>query len=283
MLNRCYLEITNVCNLDCIFCPGHNRAARSLSMDEFLFLTDRLMGQVKFLYFHLMGEPCSHPLLTEFIGIAREKGFIPVLTTNGTLLDDRLLESLPYKTNISLHAFEGNDGQNPAEYINKVSCFSRKASDLGCIVVLRLWNQGGYDDRNGEILDCLKQHFPEPWITHTKGFELAPRVYVEFDSMFDWPDNISSGHEDDSRGEGLFCYALRNQIGVLADGTVVPCCLDHNGRMALGNLFDDKLETILKSDRAKAIFDGFSAHRAVEPMCQGCGYANVTKRHRMLK
>jgi radical SAM protein with 4Fe4S-binding SPASM domain len=73
---------------------------------------------------------------------------------------------------------------------------------------------------------------------------------------------------------------LRNQIGVLVDGTVVPCCLDHNGELSLGNLFELPLDEILASPRARAIFEGFSRHEAVEPLCRRCGYANVTKKYR---
>jgi radical SAM protein with 4Fe4S-binding SPASM domain len=60
---------------------------------------------------------------------------------------------------------------------------------------------------------------------------------------------------------------------VLADGTVVPCCLDHNGDIPLGNLFTQSMEEILASSRANALYDGFSHRKAVEPLCQTCGYA----------
>lgn len=284
MLNRCYLEITNICNLACRFCPGHVRKPRRLTFEEFDILTDRLEGRVRFLYFHLMGEPCSHRLLTSFIALARQKGFIPVLTTNGTLLRSELLDSLPYKTNISLHAFEGNGGDNLQPYIDGVMRFSIEAVRKGCIIVLRLWNQGGLECRNAEILKMLEQYAPAPWKENRKGYELCHGLYLEFDSKFEWPDSgpesaDSCGVEEDV--SDLFCYALRNQIGILADGTVVPCCLDHNGRMPLGNLFSQSLEEILASPVARRIYDGFTAHKAVEPMCRKCGYAMVTKRHRM--
>lgn len=284
MLTRCYLEITNICNLECRFCPGHTRKHRQLTLNEFQTLTDRLKGKVRFLYFHLMGEPCSHKLLPTFIALARQKGFIPVLTTNGTLLQSGLMDSLPYKTNISLHAFEGNDGDNPQSYIDSVMRFSIEAARKGCIIVLRLWNQGGLESRNAEILKMLEQYVPAPWKENRNGYELCHNLYLEFDSKFEWPDS-GPGNADPCGGveeDGeLFCYALRNQIGVLADGTVVPCCLDHNGSMPLGNLFDQTLDEILSTERARRIFDGFSAHKAVEPICRTCGYALVTKRHRM--
>ena len=106
MITRCYLEITNICNLDCLFCPKTDRSKHRLSLEEFETLTDKLRGQIKFLYFHLMGEPFLHPRLSEFIQIARRKDFVPVLTTNGTLLSKAqgVIDAHPHKIQILLIA-----------------------------------------------------------------------------------------------------------------------------------------------------------------------------------
>ena len=278
MITRCYLEITNVCNLDCLFCPKTTRSRRTLSPTEFDTLTDRLRGRVKFLYFHLMGEPLLHAHLPGFIVAAREKGFIPVLTTNGTLLSraHAVIDAMPHKVQVSLHAHEGNGLDNLEQYVADVMEFSKEAASRGIIIVLRLWNKGGYDSANERLLDIMAQHLPRPWSERYDGWRLADNVYLEFDNMFEWPDS----ERDEYAADEAFCYALRNQIGVLADGTVVPCCLDHNGDIALGNLFVQPLEEILASPRAVAIYEGFTRHEAVEPLCRRCGYAAVTKRFR---
>lgn len=287
MISRCYLEITNVCNLDCIFCPKTTRRSHLLTAEEFDLLTDRLRGEIKFLYFHLMGEPMLHPLLPRFIAEARRKEFIPVLTTNGTLFDPQrqvggvspvaaLLESLPHKVQISLHSQEGNGVESPDQYIDHVMTFALEAARRGTIVVLRLWNQGGYDSRNAELLQLLSRHVPQPWTERYDGYKLSERLYLEYDQMFEWPDEE---HRELGVNE-VFCYALRNQVGVMVDGTVVPCCLDHDGSIALGNLFTQSLQEILSSPRAQAIYDGFSHHTASESLCRKCDYAAVTKRFR---
>lgn len=278
MITRCYLEITNICNLDCIFCPKTERVKRSLTPEEFDRLTERLRGEVKFLYFHLMGEPFLHKHLPHFIAVAREKGFIPVLTTNGTLLDkaQAVIEAAPHKVQISLHSHEGNAKDNLEGYVDSVMRFTKEAAERGVVVVLRLWNQGGYDSTNERLVELVAQHLPRPWSERYYGWRLADNVYLEYDSMFEWPD--SEGEE--RACEEAFCYALRNQIGVLCDGTVVPCCLDHNGDIPLGNLFEQSLDEILTSPRAKAMYDGFTRHEAVEPLCRRCGYMAVTKRFR---
>lgn len=278
MITRCYLEITNVCNLNCVFCPKTTRAKHTLTLDEFDTLTTRLQGEVKFLYLHLMGEPFLHPLLPQFLLMAREKGFIPVLTTNGTLLSQRadLLDALPHKLQISLHSHEGNGKENIAQYINEVMTFATEAAHRDCIVVLRLWNEGGHNRMNETILQLIAQHLPEPWTPRADGWKLTDNLFVESDNMFEWPDLEHAAYTEDD----VFCYALRNQIGVLVDGTVVPCCLDHNGDLGLGNLYKHSLKHILASPRAQALYQGFTHHTAIEPLCQRCGYSAVSKQYR---
>ena len=154
--------------------------------------------------------------------------------------------------------------------------FAKEAARRGCIIVLRLWNEGGHNSMNEEIIRLIANHQPRPWVERNDGWRLAENLYIESDNMFEWPD---LQHESYA-GEEVFCYALRNQIGVLVDGTVVPCCLDHNGDMDLGNLYTQSLEEILASPRAHAIYQGFTNHTATEPLCQRCGYSAVSKRFR---
>ena len=278
MISRCYLEITNICNLNCVFCPKTDREKRRLTLDEFNILTTRLQGEIQFLYFHLMGEPLLHPQLPQFIEMARAKGFVPVITTNGTLLSQAqgVIDAQPYKIQISLHSHEGNNKENAAEYIDNVMRFATKAAESGIIIVLRFWNQGGYESTNEALTSFIAKHIPTPWKQQSNGWKLAEKIFLEYDKMFEWPDS----ERPEYATEESFCYALRNQIGVLVDGTVVPCCLDHAGDINLGNLFHTPLQEILSSPRAKAIYDGFTRHTAVESHCRRCGYAAITKRYR---
>lgn len=160
--------------------------------------------------------------------------------------------------------------------MRQVMTFAQKAASLGVIVVLRLWNQGGYDSANERLLDLASGYVPRPWTERYDGWKMSDKIYLEFDHIFEWPDEEREAIET---GE-VFCYALRNQIGVLVDGTVVPCCLDHDGNIALGNLFQQTLDEILESPRARALYDGFTRHLATESLCRRCGYAAVTKRFR---
>lgn len=270
MINKCFLEITNICNLNCVFCPKNGRKKQFMSLADFDSLTDRLKGEIRFLYFHLMGEPMLHPELPQFIALAKEKGFIPILTTNGTLLKDatQLIEAVPYKIQISVHSQEGNGKSNLEEYIDEVMAFSMASAEKGTIVVLRLWNQGGYEKENDKIVKLLEKYCPQPWSERYDGYRLVKNLYLENNTMFEWPEDDKEDYDD----QNIFCYGLRDQIGVLVDGSVVPCCMDHDGELTLGNLHEKSLKEILESERAMRIFDGFSHHEAVESLCRKCGF-----------
>jgi radical SAM protein with 4Fe4S-binding SPASM domain len=270
--NKIYLEISNVCNLRCAFCPGTKRAPRVMSEAEFSSLLPKLRPWTDYLYFHLMGEPLCHPQLERFLALAGEAGFKVILTTNGTLLprQQEMLLHAPglYKVNVSLHAFEANDLSIPfADYLDGCFAFG-KAAEGRVTVSYRLWNSGGADKRNEEILRTMEQYFPRPWKEEKLGPRIGNRIYLQHGEKFDWPD-LESG----DRGGQISCYGLRDQIGILCDGTVVPCCLDHEGDIALGNLFAQELDEILNSPRAKSIRDGFVCGNAVEELCRKCGYA----------
>lgn len=277
MLKKAYLEITNVCNLSCSFCHGTKREKRYLSVDEFEILTDKLCGYVEFLYFHLMGEPLLHPELGAFLNIAGKKGFRVVLTTNGTLIENRghtlLTADSLYKVSISLHSYEANSiGRSLEEYLETCFSFCKAASQKGILTVLRLWNQGGEDRMNQQILSAMKQSFPEPWKDTYSGSRLGNRVFLEWGEQFNWPDP-SAPEEEGNYG----CYGLRDQIGIHCDGTVVPCCLDAEGGIPLGNLFFQSLEEILDSHRAKMLRRSLQNRKPCEELCRHCGYAALKK------
>lgn len=275
MLKKAYVEITNRCNLSCSFCPKTKRTPRTMTAEEFARVLDRLRGHVTYVYLHVMGEPLLHPQLARLMALADARGMKICITTNGTLLRKRSGELLAarnlHKLSVSLHSFEGNDRALSEEraYLEEVWDFAVKASARGVIVALRLWNEGGLESLNGSILDFLREKLGSSDWKETRGgsFKLSERLYLERAQKFDWPDLEAA--EADTQ----FCYALRDQLGVLADGTVVPCCLDHEGDIALGNLFEEELDTILNNVRARELRDGFSNRRPSEELCRRCGYA----------
>ena len=271
MYSRAYVEITNICNMHCSFCHGHSRPPRQMTEAEYAHVLRQLSGKTQYIYHHLMGEPLIHPLLPRFIQMASGAGFHPMLTTNGMLLerlgDTILIEGL-HKINISLHSFEEDQQDDHMRYLQNVAAFAEKASQAGVIICLRLWNNGCDEGKNDTALKVLKESLPGQWTPNSKGYRIRDRLFLEWGDRFVWPDQNAPDN-----GECLFCYGLKDHFGILSDGTVVPCCLDSDGVIALGNVFREELSDILASPRAKAIAAGFSQRKAVEDLCRRCGYA----------
>ncbi|MDF2566887.1 MAG: Radical domain protein [Oscillospiraceae bacterium] len=271
---KAYIEITNVCNLDCSFCKKTKRAPGFLSLNQFEFIINQVRNVTEYIYLHLLGEPLLHPNLFEFLRISDDAGLKTSITTNGTLIKEQqkmLMDANNlYKISFSLHSFEASlNQQNIEDYIKDICCFSKTISEnQGTICVLRLWNLNSNQkifsvvENFFGLKEPLKQHF-----TTKNSIKLGYNVFMETAQRFSWPTM-----DIDALTNKGFCYGLRDQIGIHCDGTVVPCCLDSEGDINLGNIFDDNLENIMNSDRARAIYDGFSNRQAVEPLCQRCGY-----------
>ncbi|MBE6588446.1 MAG: radical SAM protein [Ruminococcaceae bacterium] len=277
MLKKAFLEITNACNLRCSFCHGTKREIRYISKGEFEEAAKKLRPHTEYLYFHLMGEPLLHPDLSDFLQIAGELGFKVIITTNGTLLPkkaDILLgaEAL-HKVSISLHAYEANEmGIGLSDYLLSCFDFCSAASERGKVAVMRLWNKGGADNMNREILLMMHKHFPGEWKEIYSGYRITGKVFLEWGEKFEWPDV-----DGEELGEDHTCYGLRDQVGVLSCGTVVPCCLDADGAIPLGNIFESSLSDILASKRAVELLKSLRSRKVCEDLCRRCGYARQKK------
>lgn len=271
MYSRVYVEITNICNKNCSFCPGTQRPLRRMTMEEFDLIARKLQGVTGYLYYHLMGEPLTHPLLPDFIRRAGALGFRSIVTTNGTLLPQRgqeLIRAGVHKVNLSIHSFEEGSQEDYLRYLDGCMDFADRATAAGVLVVFRLWNQGCDGGRNVDILARMQQRFPDPWRWDDRGGHIRPRLHLEYGDRFEWPDLLAQ-----DRGEQVFCHGLRDHFAILCDGRVVPCCLDREGAVTLGDIFTQEVEEILEHPRAQAMRKGFSGRRASEELCRKCGYA----------
>ena len=271
MYSKVYVEITNICNMSCSFCHGHKRAPRRMSKEEFSLILDKLTDKTKYVYYHLMGEPLTHPNLSEFIEMATARGYKSIITTNGTLLGrraDELLSVGVHKVNLSLHSFENGNEEDHRRYVTLLADFAKRAAECGTIVVFRLWNKGFDDRRNESSLSILRECIQGDWAENTRGIRIREKIYLEWGDRFEWPDSNA-----EIKGERFFCYGLKDQFGVLVDGTVVPCCLDSEGVIALGNIFTEEIDDILNSQRARDMVESFKRGCASEDLCKRCGYA----------
>lgn len=279
-----YLEITSVCNLSCSFCPPTERQKQYITLEEFSERLDQIKPHTDYIYLHVKGEPLLHPRIGQLLDISHEKGFKVNITTNGTLINKKrkhlLNKPALRQMNFSLHSFDGHIGSEDKEgYVKSILSFVREAtSQSELIVSLRLWNltqdntKNMEKQRNRDLLEMIEKEFDldykiEEKVKPGSGIKIAERIYINQDYEFQWP----ALHEEEDDGKG-FCHGLRNQAGILADGTVIPCCLDGEGVINLGNIKNHSFSDIIEMDRAKNIVEGFSRRVAVEEMCRKCGY-----------
>lgn len=278
-----YIEITSICNLACSFCPPTKRSATFIKTEEFTHILDQVRPFTDYIYFHVKGEPLLHPKIGELLDLAHEKGFKVNLTTNGTLIPKAKHKILPKpalrQVNISLHSFDGHEGSTDKEgYVSTVLAFAKEAASHNVLISLRLWNldmnnaTNAEKNRNREILAMIEKEFNldyriEEKVVRGGGTKIADRIYINQDHEFQWPDL----KEDEDDGKG-FCHALRNQAAILSNGTVVPCCLDGEGVINLGNVHEKSFAEIIEGERARNLYDGFSRREVVEELCRKCDY-----------
>jgi len=292
---KVYIEITNNCNLACDFCPNTQRDKQFMDAPSFLRVIEAIQPLTGHVYFHLMGEPFLHPKLKEFLEICRQKTMKVNITTNGTLIkkvEDVLLNAPALrKVGFSLHSVGGSsEGSSEGinDYIDDIVEFIKKVNGTR-IIELRLWNlvdevESKCETKNERDSEIAINHLIMGRLERRLGISLAgqhesakilPNVYLSFANKFDWPD-LSKTTEN----ETAFCYGLRDQFGVLVDGTVVPCCVDNEGQISLGNIFEHSIEDILSSERAQRIFEGFSNRTPFEELCKKCDFVKGAKRIR---
>lgn len=254
-----------------------------LKVEDFARRLDEIAPFTKYIYLHVKGEPLMHPRIGEMLDIAHEKGFKVNITTNGTLIKknrDKLLGKPALRQiNFSLHSFDGHEGsENREKYLGDILEFVRDVEPYNVFISFRLWNlqKEALTElaarRNRETLEIIEREFNldfliEERVEPGKGIKIAKNVYLNQDHEFKWP-NLNEP-EDYSKG---FCHALRTHAAILVDGTVVPCCLDGDGIIDLGNVTEKSFDSIIHGERATAIVEGFSRREAVEELCRKCGF-----------
>lgn len=273
---KAYIEITNICNLSCDFCPKTKRKPEFMSIELFQSIIHEIKSYTDYVYFHILGEPMLHKNISEFMDICYNNNIRVNITTNGTLIKtagQKIISKNSLRLiNFSLHSFEANKQNiNMDEYLKYIFEYIRNNTET--IICLRLWNLGNETiEKNNYILEKIKNEFKlnfdiEEKITQSNRIKLKDKVYLHEAERFEWPNIDNKPYLDNG-----FCYGLRTQFGILVDGTVVPCCLDSEGIINLGNIKTDSFKEIIESPRAQKIYDGFSKRYPSEDLCKTCGY-----------
>jgi len=212
-----------------------------------------------------------HPHIECLVQRAHDKGFWVNITTNGTFLPQFEKISLwPVRQwNFSLHAYEFHTEDLLDDVLKKIFQMWKEGASY---ISLRLWtlkNLQEYSPFHRFCLEKIAQIFQVEFSDKMfqKDFKIKERLYLNWDTEFVWP----SLKQELISSTG-FCQGLKMHLAILVDGTVVPCCLDSNGCIPLGNIFRNSLKEILESERAQAMKVGFSQKILCEDLCQRCGY-----------
>ncbi len=281
---RVNVEISNICNLKCTFCPAGEGDKQVMDVANFERVITQLAPLTEEVVLHLLGEPLGHPEFSRIIDACEAAGVPVNIVTNGVLMaGDRpaqLLRPIVRQVSFSLQSFEDNfKNQNPRIYFQRIQNFIDQAMverpDL--YINLRLWDLGGTtpveSDLNAPMRTLLAQAFGFEWseihvdLRRRKNWRIRGRLYLHFDSRFEWPRM-----ENPVRSEKGFCHGLTGHFGIHADGTAVPCCLDHKADIRLGNAFETPISEILTSPRATKIRDGFARGDLIEDLCRRCTF-----------
>jgi radical SAM protein with 4Fe4S-binding SPASM domain len=279
MFKRVYIEISNICNLQCSFCPAVKRESKILSVDDLEKILKQVAPLTEEVCLHVVGEPFAHPHFNEIIKVCELYDCKVQLTTNGLEIgkfSGVVLGSPSIRQiNFSVQCFKDNfPGRDINDYLSDILNFSVLAngSRPDVYINLRLWNIGQEKDDNEDIFLFVEDFFKIK-INRTvnvgsiKSKKIWNKLSLHFDSRFEWPSMDSP-----LVGSSGTCHALKGHIGILADGTVVPCCLDKEGQMPLGNCLTQDLNSILTSERAVKMREGFDKGVLVEELCQHCSY-----------
>jgi radical SAM protein with 4Fe4S-binding SPASM domain len=283
-LQKLYMEISNICNLQCSFCPEVERPKKIMSVDRIESLFQQSKSVAHQVCLHLMGEPFGHPQFQEILEAALRNKIRLNLTTNGTLIS-RLNLDAPYmacleQINFSLQSYPDNfPAKSINDYLSPIFSFVDKAlvQHPQLYINFRLWNVGSA--LNGSpIIEAIEKHFevqinPNVDVAWKKSKKIKGKLYLNFDSRFTWP----SLDQPNFGGHGT-CHALKHHVGIHADGTVVPCCLDKEAVINLGNIFETSLTEILNSAQARELRQGFDRGELIHELCRHCQFATRFKK-----
>ena len=260
---KIYIEITNKCNLNCSFCIKDNRFKKEMSFKDFEIILQKIDKYTKYIYLHVKGEPLIHSNLDEILNLTKKYNKFVNITTNGVLLKEKI--------NI-LKKYDNIRQIKKKSYIDDILNCVDELNNV--FIVYRFWTLKNniLDDRMLEYLEKIKLKYNIDESSYKKILEgnnikIKENVYINKDKEFTWPSL-----ENEYCRENGFCYGLRNQIGILVDGTITICCLDSFGISNLGNIFNDNLEEILKCDRVNKILNNFNERRAFLDICKHCSY-----------
>ena len=264
-LKKIYLEITNGCNLNCDFCIKNTRLVTNINIDNYKYIIDKIKNYTSELYLHVLGEPLMHKDINYFIDYANDKGLLVNITTNGYLINKIKDNHNIHRLNISLHSYNKKYKISLDNYLNNIFEVIDNIIDK-TFVSLRLWVNG---DNTDKIIKYINDRYNTDIdnLMDNKKIKITNNLIIDTFHEFIWPDLNNDYYNDVGT-----CHGLIDHIGILSDGTIIPCCLDSKGIINLGNIYQDNLEDIYNQGRVKNMIEGFKNNHKCEELCKHCRF-----------
>lgn len=258
---KIYIETTNLCNLNCDFCIKNRRKKEIMTIQNFKIILSKIKNYTNYIYLHILGEPLLNPKLNEFILLASNEGFNINITTNGYLIDKIKYNKNIRQVNISLHSFDIKYNVELKKYLNNIFDSVEELIKNDTYVSLRLWVKNKYSE---DIINEVNNYYK---VNITKNTKIKENLFFNFEKQFIWPDLNNSYYNESGK-----CYGLTDHIGILVDGTIVPCCLDTLGIINLGNIFKEKIDEILNKKTVIKMIEGFKNNKKEMELCKHCNF-----------
>lgn len=258
---KIYIETTNLCNLNCDFCIKNRRKKEIMTIQNFKIILSKIKNYTNYIYLHILGEPLLNPKLNEFILLASNEGFNINITTNGYLIDKIKDNKNIRQVNISLHSFDVKYNVELKKYLNNIFDSVEELIKNDTYVSLRLWVKNKYSE---DIINEVNNYYK---VNITKNNKIKENLFFNFEKQFIWPDLNNSYYNESGK-----CYGLTDHIGILVDGTIVPCCLDTLGIINLGNIFKEEIDEILNKKTVIKMIEGFKNNKKEMELCKHCNF-----------
>ncbi|AFI05316.1 radical SAM domain-containing protein [Helicobacter cetorum MIT 99-5656] len=226
---------------------------------------------------HVLGDPCKLKDLNLYLNTAQRFNLKVDLVTSGVYLHDfsLLLQDVLWQVSLSLDAgLNTNNKLDKNRYIKQILDFCHYKFEKNSEVFLNLRIQDSTLKEHQNFIKPFLEAF-EPTSLETlktqSRVRLFKKSFLNIQKTFKWP-SLNTKNPVYKQPKIPYCYGLLKQIAILSNGVVVPCCMDTQASINLGNLNDMSLKDVLNSQKAVAIKTHFLRGEALELLCKNCTY-----------
>ncbi|TNH36232.1 radical SAM protein [Campylobacter helveticus] len=277
LFKKIYVELSDICGLKCEFCPSKKAQRGILPLQDFEKIAMQICERAEIFTFHLLGDPLILDNLEQFLSIAKAYKMRLEITTSGFYLSEKNQNLLLnyeniHQINFSLAAFFSQKRLDLNAYLKPILklCERHFKCKNSSFINLRLWN---FDvnfkapKENEEIYKILNENFKEKFDFTMPKIRLERHIMLHQAKRFTWPSLKTP-----IVSKKGFCHALKEQVGILSNGTLVPCCLDSSGAINLGNVLENSFQNLLETKKFLDLKQGFERGERLENLCQRCEF-----------